>query len=239
MYKFVFYTRYKQRIAFVLLLTLSVATACLVFRLLNTSLIAFHSGEALLSQGNRTKALQSFHIAAATGGLRPSTALKLARATLLAGDVATSRKVLAAVLASKARLSPDVLNAVAGEFDSMGIPAMALATLRRAGDAIVRSEPSALYLAELESRVGDVAESEHLYRRVLEKYPNSVAAALGLAQLLAWHGHAQEAEALCQSVLRRHPYDRQARLVLGRVLTAAGRFDEAIIQYRQILGETP
>ncbi|EFL52588.1 hypothetical protein DesfrDRAFT_0694 [Solidesulfovibrio fructosivorans JJ]] len=231
--------RYWQHVIFASLLALSALTSCFVFRLLNISSVAFHSGESMLSQGKFTEALQKFRIAAAAGGLRPSMALKLARSAFLAGDATFSKEVLSSLITSKTRLSPDVLNAVAGEFDSMGMPALALAALRRAGDSVLQSEPSAIYLAELESRVGDVAASEQLYRRVLGKYPDSIAAALGLAQLVAWHGRTQEAEGLCESVLRRNPENRQARLVLGRVLTAAGRFNDAIVQYRQVLGETP
>ena len=234
-----FYMRHRQHIIFALLLTLSALTSCFVFRFLNVSLLAFHSGELLLSQGKLAEALQAFRIAAAAGELPPSMALKLAHAASLAGDAAFRKDVLTSLMDSKTRISPNLLNAVAGEFDSMGMTTMALAALRRAGDSVLQSEPSAIYLAELQSRVGDAAESEQLYRRVLEKYPDSIAAALGLAQLLAWHGRAQEAEAICESALRRNPKDRQAKLVLGRVLTAAGRFNDAIVQYRQALGETP
>ena len=233
-----FWIKHKQRIIFALLLSFSVVVSCFAFRGLNASSIAFRHGESLLSQGNVTEALKSFHIAAATSGLRPPLALKLAHAAFLAGDTTLCKNVLTGIISSQSRLTPDVLNAVAGRFDSLEMPLMALTALRRAGDAVVESEPSALYLAELESRVGDVVASEMLYRHILNKNSDNIAASLGLAQLLAWHGRVQEAETLCESVLDRNPHNRKARLVLGRVLTAAGRFDDAIIQYRQALEET-
>lgn len=229
----------RQHIAFALLLGLSALAACLAFRLLNVSSVAFHSGETMLSRGNISGALEAFRTAAAAGDLRPAMALKLAHAAFLAGDATISRDVLTALITSKASLSPDVLNAVAGEFDSMGMPAMALAALRRAGGTVLKSAPAATYLAELQARAGDVLDAEQLYRRVLDAYPDNRAAALGLAQLLAGQGRTREAEALCEKVVGRNPDDRQARLVLGRVLTAAGRFDDAILQYRSALGETP
>jgi tetratricopeptide (TPR) repeat protein len=227
----------KQNIAFALLLFFSALGSCLAFRLLNASSVAFHSGEAMMSQGNLAEALKSFRIAADAGGLRPSMALKLAHAAFLAGDAAISKDVLTSLIASKAKLSPDVLNAVAGEFDTMGLPTMALAVLRRAGDSVFRSEPAATYLANLHVRADNHDEAEQLYRRVLELYPDSMAATLGLAQLLAWQKRTQEAEALCEPLLLRNPDNRQARIVLGRVLTAAKRFDDAIVQYRLALKE--
>lgn len=233
-----FCMRYRQRIFFALLLSFSVVASCSAFRWLNTSSIAFRHGESLLLQGNVPEALKSFHIAAAASGLRPPLALKLAHAAFLAGDTTLCKDVLTGIIFSQSRLTPDVLNAVAGRFDSLEMPLMALTALRRAGDAVVESEPSALYLAELESRVGDVVASEMLYRHILNKNSKNIVASFGLAQLLAWHGRVQEAETLCESVLDRNPYNRKARLVFGRVLTAAGRFDDAIIQYRLALEET-
>ena len=228
-----------QIITFVSLLIASACAATFAYRAANVSYVAFRSGESLWQQGRAEDAQRAFRAAASAGALRPSMALKLARAAFLSGDEATGRAVLDALVTSQSALTPYMLQTAAGIYDQYGMPGKALDALNRAGDSVLLSESSATYLAELKARSGDVQGAERIFREVMAKYPNETGASLELAQLLAWSGRTQEALDVCRPVLERDPGNRRARIVLGRVLTAAGRFEEAIAEYRKALEKTP
>jgi len=227
-----------QTFSFVFLLIASALLSTFAYRALNVPYVALSHGESLWQQGRAEEAQKAFRAAAADGPLRPSMALKLARAAFLAGDEATGRAVLDALVASKSKLTPYMLHTAAGIYDQYGMPDRAMDALNRAGESVLLSEPSAAYLAELKTRAGDLAGAEELYRKVVAAYPGDMRATLGLAQLLAWSGRTREAEDICRPVVARDPGNRQARIILGRILTAAGRFEEAITEYRKALEKT-
>lgn len=228
-----------QTLSFVFLLVASAFVATFAYRALNVSYVAFRNGESLWQQGRAEDAQRAFRAAASAGALRPSMALKLARAAFLSGDEATGQAVLEALVTSKSTLTPYTLQAAAGIYDQYGMPGLALDALNRVGDAVLLSESSATYLAELKARSGDLQGAERIYREVMAKYPTETRASLELAQLLAWSGRTQEALDVCRPVLAHDPGNRRARIVLGRVLTAAGRLEEAIVEYRKALEKTP
>lgn len=228
-----------QTLSFVSLLIVSALLSTFAYRYVNVSYVAFRDGETLWEKGRVEDAQKAFRTAASAGQLRPGMALKLARAAFLAGDEATGRAVLDSLVDSQSKLTPYMLHTAAGIYDQYGMPGKALNALSRAGEAVLSSEPTATYLAELKARAGDIEGAEELYRKVMTTYPGDTGASLGLAQLLAWSGRIQAAEDICRPVLERDPGNRQARIVLGRILTAAGRFEEAITEYRKALEKTP
>lgn len=83
------------------------------------------------------------------------------------------------------------------------------------------------------------AESERLYRRILDRVPGSRAAALGLGQVLLWEQRYAAAARVYRGVLRTAPDDVDARKGLATAGYWSGDFRAARRDFRAVLQARP
>ncbi|MBM3999716.1 MAG: tetratricopeptide repeat protein [Planctomycetes bacterium] len=155
------------------------------------------------------------------GGLEPGTAVRSARAGLLA---------LAALAAGCAGPTPWGRAPAAEDRPTMNSDADP-----RAGDLA----DAAVAQGAARWREGDAAECERLLREALAREPNHRAARMLLADLLADQGRVDESERELGERLRVDPRDAQAHHSLGLLLESTGRRDEALAAYRDAVRHEP
>jgi tetratricopeptide (TPR) repeat protein len=88
-------------------------------------------------------------------------------------------------------------------------------------------------------RIGQLAEAERLYLRLLKEQPGHEDVRRLLAVLKHQTGRSREALADLDALLKRNPLFPEAMANRGVVLAALGRPDEAEAQFRQVLGMAP
>lgn len=94
-------------------------------------------------------------------------------------------------------------------------------------------------VAQLHHRAGRLAESELIYRKVLDVNPRHAGALQFLALALHQGGQQDAALALIADALEQAPDDPQAHYHHGLILEGMGRLDEAMAQYQAALARAP
>lgn len=100
------------------------------------------------------------------------------------------------------------------------------------------SQPEAfMHLAECYEKSGKSDEAIDLYEILTKKKPEDFWLHLELGGLYARHQRPLLASKAYRHALSLHPDNRMARIFFARSLTALGKFDEAVKEYRIVLGE--
>lgn len=103
----------------------------------------------------------------------------------------------------------------------------------------VRQERVLFRHAENSFSRGDFTGATRLYRESIQKGFKDAIAYIRLAQAYETMGSFNDAAAWYATLVENFPGSRKARIVLARALMNAGRIDEAVLQYKIALGETP
>jgi tetratricopeptide (TPR) repeat protein len=85
--------------------------------------------------------------------------------------------------------------------------------------------------------VGDSTRLDELRRRVQQE-PASIAFAQ-LAEQYRRHGQHHEAVDVCRAGLAHHPSYLSARVTLGRALMDLQRYEDALVEFEQVLNTAP
>jgi tetratricopeptide (TPR) repeat protein len=83
---------------------------------------------------------------------------------------------------------------------------------------------------------GEAGKALAVFEEMITRSENRLPAIGKAGEIYVHFGYFEKAAALYRDILRDHPDDRSVRIRLARVLSWAGRFEEAIDEYRKILG---
>ncbi len=226
-----------QWLFYILFLCLTATTVTVLYRFTNQASLWLHHAETLRLAGD-LQAASPFYEKAFQGGLRSHKAVyRVVQMYLGRHDIATAARLAKEHILGTKRLPKYELSEFVGLFDANNAPQIALDLLVSRHAEVLAEDALALRLADFYRRLKRPDEAESVYRLLLSRLPQNRNATLGLAETIGFSGQRTEAERLCHEVLNRHPGDRGARFLLARLFTADGRFDQAVAEYKILLGE--
>ncbi len=226
-----------QNGAFAGMLVLLSIAAMLGYRLLNQRFVLFRQARVLYAQGRSDMALPLFVKSIEDGVSSPESLTLAADAALRSGRKELAVSFLDAFVREGKRPTLAQLNEMAGVFDGAGMPGESARLFRRYESTVLADQTAALRLADFLRRSGDYAQARQAYAQILKTWPGLEEATLALAETEGWAGDYGRALDLTGELLRSNPGDRRAGLLYARLLSWSGRFSEAIVAYRNYLGD--
>ena len=232
----------RQLTAFILLLALGAAGAIVGYPVVHPEFVLFRQASVLLDKGEEAEAMNIAQRAWETGGLGPGYWKSFGDRALKRGMGSQALTAFDRALALDTKRPRRVsLSGLAFRLEAAGFPGLALELyqnhLSRLGDFAGR-----MHYADLLRRQGDLAGGVEAYATAagLEGIGarERDLALMGRAETLGWMGRPLDGVELLRPVVDGDPDNRAARLLLARLLSWAGRTEEAVAQYKRLLGES-
>ena len=197
--------------------------------------VNFRRGERLFLAQRFSQAIPFFQQALAEGLKRPEALKHLGDAYLATGQFQAALPVFQRLVQER----PDDMGArlgLVGLYDQFGQVDEALALLEQRPDLWAHDPLALARVADLYRRRQEFAVAEKFYEQAMRLIPGDVAIQLKLAETLGWMGQTDKVLAICRQILKQDPQNRMARLHMARVLSWQGRMEEAVKEYRTLLG---